>query len=56
MRYMRTTAGYIWSDYKTNLEIVKELKVTPILQKNKKAEWLGWNMQTDWQMTDFLKS
>jgi hypothetical protein len=23
MKYMRKTAGYIWTDYKTNVEIVK---------------------------------
>jgi hypothetical protein len=28
MKYMRRTAGYIWTDYKTNTQIVKELKNT----------------------------
>jgi hypothetical protein len=32
MKYMRT-AGYIWTDYKTNLQIAKELKITPVLDK-----------------------
>ena len=27
------TAGYIWTDYKTNAQIAKELKITPILDK-----------------------
>ena len=31
MRYMRKTAGYIWSDYKTNTEITNELKITPVI-------------------------
>jgi hypothetical protein len=31
MKYMRRTAGYIWTDYKTNAQIAKELKITPIL-------------------------
>jgi hypothetical protein len=31
--YMRRTAGYIWTDCKTNAEIAKELKITPILDK-----------------------
>jgi len=31
MKYMRRTAGYIWTDYKTNAQITKELKITPIL-------------------------
>jgi hypothetical protein len=30
MKYMRRTAGYIWTDYKTNKQIAKELKITPI--------------------------
>ena len=33
MKYMRTTAGYTWTDYKTNAQIAKELKITPILDK-----------------------
>jgi len=28
MKYMRRTAGYIWTDYKTNAQIAKELKIT----------------------------
>ena len=31
MKYMRRRAGYIWTDYKTNAQITKELKITPIL-------------------------
>jgi len=27
------TAGYIWTDYKTNKQIAKELKITRILDK-----------------------
>jgi hypothetical protein len=33
MKYMRRTAGYTWTDYKTNKQITKELKITPILDK-----------------------
>ena len=33
MKYMRRTAGYTWTDYKTNTQIAKELKITPILGK-----------------------
>jgi DNA-binding CsgD family transcriptional regulator len=29
MKYMRITAGYIWTDYKTNAQIAKGLKITP---------------------------
>ena len=36
MKHMRRTAGYTWTDYKTNTQIhkfVKELKITSILDK-----------------------
>ena len=33
MKYLRRTAGYIWTDYKTNAQNGKELKITPILDK-----------------------
>ena len=33
MKYMRRTAGHTWRDYKTNTQITKELKITPILDK-----------------------
>jgi hypothetical protein len=33
MKYMRTTTGYTWADYKTNTQITKELKITLILDK-----------------------
>jgi hypothetical protein len=36
------TAGYIWTDYKTNAQIAKELRVTPILNKlpEYKRKWI----------------
>ena len=42
MKYMIRTAGYIWSDYKTNAQIAKELKITPILDKllEYKRNWI----------------
>jgi hypothetical protein len=42
MKYMRRTAGYVWTDYKTNAQIAKELKVTPILDKllEYKRNWI----------------
>ena len=42
MKYMRRTAGYIWKDYKTNTQIPKELKITPILDKllEYKRKWI----------------
>jgi len=33
IKYMRRTAGYTWTDYKTNAQIAKDLKITPILDK-----------------------
>jgi len=39
---MRITAGYTWTDYKTNTQIVKELKITPVLDKllKYKRNWI----------------
>ena len=33
MKHMRRTAGYTGTDYKTNTQIAKELKITTILDK-----------------------
>jgi phage anti-repressor protein len=42
MKYMRITAGYTWTDYKTNIQIAKELKITQILDKllEYKRHWI----------------
>jgi len=42
MKYMRITAGYTWTDYKTNTQIAKELKIAPILDKllEYKRKWI----------------
>jgi hypothetical protein len=42
MKYMKRTAGYTLTDYKTNTQIVKELKLTPILNKllEYKRKWI----------------
>jgi hypothetical protein len=42
MKYMRRTAGYIWTDHKTNKQIAKELKITSILDKllEYKRNWI----------------
>jgi hypothetical protein len=42
MKYMRITAGYTWTDHKTNTQIAKELKITPILDKllEYKRNWI----------------
>jgi len=33
MKYLRNTAGYTWTDCKTNTEIAKEISLTPVLDK-----------------------
>jgi hypothetical protein len=33
MKYMRRTAGYTYTDHKTNTEIAKELNITPVLER-----------------------
>ena len=33
IKYRRNTAGYTWTKYKTNLQIAKELHITPVLDK-----------------------
>jgi len=42
MKYMRRTAGYIWTDYKTNAQIAKELKITQSLDRllEYKKKWI----------------
>jgi len=42
MKYMRITAGYTCTDHKTNTQIAKELKITPILDKLQecKRNWI----------------
>ena len=42
MKYMKRTAGYTWTDYKTNAQITKELKITPILDRllEYKRNWI----------------
>jgi hypothetical protein len=42
MKYMSRTAGYTWTDYRTNTQFTKELKITPILDKllEYKRNWI----------------
>ena len=42
LKYMIRTAGYIWTDYKTNEQIAKKLKITPNLDKllEYKGSWI----------------
>jgi len=41
-KFMGRTAGYTWTDYKTNAHITKGLKITPILDKllEYKRNWI----------------
>jgi hypothetical protein len=45
MKYMRRTARYTRTDYKTNAQIANELKITPILDKllEYKRNWIHVN-------------
>jgi len=42
IKYMRRTAGYTWTDCKTNTQTAKELKITQILDKllEYKRNWI----------------
>jgi hypothetical protein len=42
MKYMRITAGYTWTDHKTDTEIAKELNITTVLDKTQdyKRNWI----------------
>jgi len=37
-------AGYTWTDHKTNKQIAKELKITPILDKLQEYKETGYVM------------
>ena len=42
MKYMRRTAGYTWTDHKTNEQIAEDLKITSVLDKllEYKRSWI----------------
>ena len=42
MKYMRRTAGYTKTDYKTNGQTAKDLKITPLVDKllEYKRSWI----------------
>jgi hypothetical protein len=42
MKYMKRPIGYTWTNYKTNTQIAKELKMTPVLDKllEYKRNWI----------------
>jgi hypothetical protein len=38
MKYMRKTAAYTWTDYKTNTEIAKKINITQFWTKYRNTE------------------
>jgi hypothetical protein len=42
VKYMRKTAGYTWTDYKTNIQTAEELNITPVLDRMQeyRRNWL----------------
>ena len=44
---MRRTAGYTWTDYKTNAKIAKDLKIIPILEKLLEYK-RNWTQHVNW--------
>ena len=34
MKRMRKSGGHIWTDYKTNMEIAKEINITQVLDSH----------------------
>jgi hypothetical protein len=57
MKYMRRTVGYTWTDYKTNRQITKELKITPILDKllEYKINWIHVNRMPRNRLTRVMR-
>jgi hypothetical protein len=51
IKFMRM-AKYMWKDYKTNVDILSELKMNPVLRKFKITEINGCNMYGEWTDTD----
>jgi hypothetical protein len=41
MKYMRNMAKYTWQDYRTNEDILSELKINPAVKKRKITEVNG---------------
>jgi len=46
MKCMRKTAGYSWTDYKTDIEIAKELNIHPVLDKIQEYS-INWSRHTN---------
>ena len=44
VKYVRKTAEYTWTDYKTNTQIAKEPNIIPVLDKYRDTEEIGCNI------------
>jgi hypothetical protein len=53
IKYMRNTAGFTWTDYKTKAKIAKELNITPVLEEYRTKEEIGCNIQTECPVIDY---
>jgi ABC-type ATPase involved in cell division len=51
MKYIRRTAGYTWTDHKTNTEFAKELNITLVLDKIQERE-VGYSMLIEGHVRD----
>jgi hypothetical protein len=49
IKFMRRTAKYIWQDYKTNEDILSELKINPVVKKINmyRNKWIQHGKQMD---------
>ena len=57
MKHMRRTAGYTWTDYKTNSHVAKELEITPVLDKllECKRKWIHVNRMPSDRLPRIMK-
>jgi len=53
MRYTIKTAGYTWTDYRTNIEIAKELNITQFWTKHRTTDETGYNVKTECLVTEY---
>jgi len=52
MKFIIRVAKYTWQGYKTNEDIISELKINPVVKKYKITEVNGYNMLGEWTETD----
>jgi hypothetical protein len=51
MKFMRIMEKYTWKDYKTNKDILSELKINPVVKKFKITEIHGYKVLGEWTET-----